>query len=100
VLKYIVVARREGTPRTVAEWRDPFAILRHKWGVVPGDVNVRVRSEELLTLGDDELLRTWEGIVQRDTEGQGFAVRGWFHTLYRSLVRVAKILDFCCCLWM
>jgi len=95
-LKYIAIAYREGTPRTVAEWSDPFAILRHKWGVVPGDVNMRVRSEELLALGDDELLRTWEGIVQRDTEGPGFAVRGWFHSLYGSVVRDAKILDIGC----
>jgi hypothetical protein len=56
VLKYVIVARREGTPLSVSQWEDPFAILRRKWSEIPGDVNMRVRSEDLLALSDDNLL--------------------------------------------
>jgi 2-polyprenyl-3-methyl-5-hydroxy-6-metoxy-1,4-benzoquinol methylase len=96
VLKHVAAARREGTPVTVSQWKDPLSILRRKWSEVPGDVSTRVRSEDLLALSDDLLLAIWEDMVERDTEGSGFGVRGWYHVLYRDLLSEAKVLDIGC----
>ena len=96
VLKYVIVARREGTPLSVSQWEDPFAILRRKWSEIPGDVNMRVRSEDLLALSDDNLLVKWQQIVDRDTQGSGYGVRGWYHDLYRNVVSGQRILDVGC----
>jgi len=78
------------------EWRDPLAILRSKWGEVPGGNDQRVSSRDLLSMDDRDLLDFWSTAVRRDTEGEGFGVRGWYHQLYMPLLAGKKCLDIGC----
>jgi SAM-dependent methyltransferase len=78
-------------------WREyGFEILRSKWKVVPGDVSRRLSSPELLQLPTGELVRLWTDLRDRDAQGEGFQVRGWYHELYRDFVRGKKLLDVGC----
>ena len=83
---------------TAAGWEKPFDTLRHKWVEVPvtTTVNGRRRTDELLTLSDEELLGLWSKAREAQTTGSGFATRGWYHLLYADALRGKKILDVGC----
>ena len=66
--------------------------LRHKWQTVPGSVD-RVRTGALAALSDAELLAFWRRQVADATTGESFAVRGWYHELYKDVLRNKRVLD-------
>lgn len=77
----------------LANWSNPFEILRKKWGEIPGgDVN-RVKSDEINNQPDDELLARWNDAVFKATEGEYFRVRGWYHMLYKDVFKNKKVMD-------
>ena len=68
-------------------------VLRGKWGEVPLSEQARARSESLLDLSDEALLRTWaEGLLDSST-GKAFDVRGWYQVLYKDVFRGKKVMD-------
>ncbi|HEY7789473.1 MAG TPA: class I SAM-dependent methyltransferase [Vicinamibacterales bacterium] len=67
--------------------------LRTKWGEVPGHVfEGRLHSRDLLALRDDQLVGRWRSVRDRDVAQ--WEVRGWYHALYRPLMRGARVLDY------
>jgi SAM-dependent methyltransferase len=72
---------------------ETFRILRTKWGEVPGGEQTRVRSEHLLKLSDQELLRLWSAAFADSAAGDAYSVRGWYHTLYSDVFRGKKVLE-------
>jgi hypothetical protein len=62
-----------------AGWERPFQKLREKWGTIPTGLDQRQASAYLLTLSDKALLADWDRATLRDTTGEGFGVRGWYH---------------------
>jgi 2-polyprenyl-3-methyl-5-hydroxy-6-metoxy-1,4-benzoquinol methylase len=74
-------------------WRRPFDRLRAKWAVVPLSAQGRARSQELLELPDADLLQLWQEALAEQTEGAGFQLRGWYHTLYAEALRGKRVLD-------
>ncbi len=74
-------------------WRNPFDRLRDKWTTVPLSSLGRARSNELLDLPDNQLLELWQEALREQSEGVGFACRGWYHTLYANSFRGKKVLD-------
>lgn len=72
---------------------ETFRILRTKWGEVPGGEQTRVRSEDLLKLSDQELLRLWSEALADSSTGAAYSVRGWYHTLYSDVFRGKKVLE-------
>ncbi|OPZ86437.1 MAG: bifunctional 3-demethylubiquinone-9 3-methyltransferase/ 2-octaprenyl-6-hydroxy phenol methylase [Firmicutes bacterium ADurb.Bin419] len=75
------------------KWERPFEVLRQKWGEIPGgDIN-RVKSNELSSLNDNELLERWNDAVSKATEGEYFRVRGWYHLLYKDIFKGKKVMD-------
>lgn len=90
--------RRGKLTSTVVEWEKPFDILRRKWVEVPitPTVNGRRRTDELLSLPDEELLELWSKSREAQTTGSGFKTRGWYHLLYADVLRDKKVLDIGC----
>jgi len=76
-------------------WAEPFETLRVKWIEVPKG-NDRIRTDELLALSDDELLKFWLASRQAYTIGDGFANRGWYNVLYADAFRGKKVVDVGC----
>lgn len=74
------------------QWQHPFEVLRKKWSVVPAAFD-RVSTNELLLLPDEELLTAWKKIREDAKTGENFAVRGWYHLIYRDVLRKKKVLD-------
>lgn len=72
---------------------ETFRILRSKWGEVPHGEETRARSEDLLKLSDDELLRRWSEALGDSSTGNAYSVRGWYHTLYRDVFRGKRVLE-------
>ncbi len=77
------------------DWKtQPFEILRKKWGEVPGGLLTRRKTSELLHLTDSELLQTWRRSLDETRQGpDGFATRGWYHALYKDVLRGKKVVD-------
>jgi 2-polyprenyl-3-methyl-5-hydroxy-6-metoxy-1,4-benzoquinol methylase len=76
------------------DWSRPYDTLRRKWIEVPLDVNgERIKTSELLRLPDQELLKVWSTARDKDGQGPGFAVRGWYRTLYADFVRGKRLID-------
>jgi len=73
--------------------QNPFAILRKKWNEVPGAVDNRYRTNELVNLSDSELSEFWLETRRRDTTDERFCVRGWYHELYKDVLRGKRVLD-------
>jgi len=67
--------------------------LRQKWYEVPGAVDIRFKTNELENLSDKDLLDFWLEIRHRDTTGDRFCVRGWYHELYKDVLRGKRVLD-------
>lgn len=68
-------------------------LLRDRWSVVPAAGPDRVATDDLLALGDAELLQFWR--AQRDGDG-GLDLRGWYRLLYSDFVRGRRLLDIGC----
>ena len=88
--------RRAVTSSTTSrEWNDDavFDLLRKKWSTVPAGLDSRSSSGDLLRLSDHELQERWLAVHREATTGEGFPVRGWYHTLYRDAFRDKAILD-------
>ncbi len=67
--------------------------LRRKWGTVPGAGPDRVTTADLLAMDDEKLVATWWRIVHAATSGPNQSVRGWYHTLYKDVLRGRKVID-------
>lgn len=72
--------------------RDPFGVLRAKWNEVPAGDH-RLSTIEIAKLPDDELLGQWQEIRKTATTGPNFDVRGWYHALYKDVLRGKRIMD-------
>ena len=72
---------------------DVLAALRGKWGVVRGGLMDRRSTSELATLPVADLHRLWTATHLEATTGDGFAVRGWYQTIYRDVLRGKKVLE-------
>jgi SAM-dependent methyltransferase len=70
-----------------------FDLLRAKWSTVPAGLDTRRSSTDLLALPDSELKDLWQGVHREATTGEGFAVRGWYQTLYRDVLKGKSVLD-------
>lgn len=77
------------------EWSDPFAILRKRWSEAPAG-NQRLNTKRLLEMDDRDLIRLWSEARRQATTGEGFAVRGWYHTLYAPILDGKRVLDVGC----
>jgi 2-polyprenyl-3-methyl-5-hydroxy-6-metoxy-1,4-benzoquinol methylase len=73
-----------------------FETLRRKWTEVPGGITSRVTTTDLLGMSDQELLRIHEAFTRESTEGAGFSIRGWYHCLYKDVLRGKRVLDVGC----
>jgi SAM-dependent methyltransferase len=76
-----------------AAWSQPFETLRKKWHEVPGVGTVRHSTKQLLDMTDKELLDFWRRTVADDTTGLRFNVRGWYHTLYKDVLKGKRVMD-------
>jgi SAM-dependent methyltransferase len=70
-----------------------FETLREKWQDVPGGDIKRVNTADLLLSDTDTLIKTWKNAYDKATMGDYFKVRGWYHTLYRDILKGKKVLD-------
>lgn len=73
-------------------WDSPFELLRNKWHEVPAGSD-RVTTRKLLEMSDRDLLKLWLKIRRDATTGDSYAIRGWYHQLYRECFRGKKVLD-------
>ena len=73
-----------------------FDVLRRKWGQVPGGRDDRLRTAELMRLGDTEALEAWTRGYLDSSTGEAFSVRGWYQQIYKDVFRGKKILDVGC----
>ena len=74
-------------------WEKPFETLERKWVEVPTTRAGRIRTTDLLTLSDEDLLRAWTTSREDITTGPEFSHRGWYHTLYAESMRGKQVLD-------
>jgi len=56
----------------------------------------RIRSADLLTLNESEIVEKWETAYAATFTGPAFSVRGWYQTLYRDAFKGKRILDVGC----
>src|SRR5687768_1943446 len=70
-----------------------FDRLRAKWSTIPAGLDNRRSSTDLLALPASELQELWLGVHREATTGEGFAVRGWYQTLYRDVLKGKSVLD-------
>jgi SAM-dependent methyltransferase len=80
------------------DWQqEPFEILRRRWNSVPAGLTSRLKTDEMASISDEELLECWQHAVDEAISGpRGFPVRGWYHELYRPAMRGQKVLDVGC----
>lgn len=90
-LKFVEPRSRKTQP----PWDRPFDLLRKKWQEVPAG-ETRLLTSELVELPDKELKKLWERERLAATTGAAFEVRGWYHTLYREVLRSKRVMDFGC----
>ena len=76
-------------------WGQPFDKLRRKWGTVPA-LDMRIETENLLAMSDDKLLDWWFKNRELATTGENFSVRGWYHLLYKDILRDKRVMDVGC----
>lgn len=81
-----------GEPAASLDVDNWFDRLRAKWHEIPSQFGGRVSSHEMLALPDEELVRLWQST--RDAEVGRWKMRGWYHTLYRSLWPGARVIDY------
>jgi len=85
--------QKSGTQPT--GWEQPFDKLRRKWGTVP-TLDNRVETKNLLNMPDDKLLAWWYENREQGITGENFNVRGWYHLLYKEILRGKQIVDVGC----
>lgn len=73
-------------------WPNFVNSLRDKWHEVPAG-NERLTTKELDALPDKELLDLWTKVKSEATTGNAFPVRGWYHLLYKDILRGKKVMD-------
>lgn len=73
--------------------KEVFDHLRRKWSVVQAGRPDRRTTRDLLGLSTEELRDVWTSLYRESTTGDDFAVRGWYHTLYRDVLRGKKVLE-------
>ncbi len=73
-------------------WDRPFDFLRQKWHEVPG--HLRVDTQDLIRLPDDELLAFWQRELRLATSGDLYSARGWYHDKYLSEMKGRHLVDF------
>jgi len=71
---------------------DPFTVLRKKWSEVPAG-QTRISTEYLLDFSEQKLLEKWQAIRSQATTRPAFHVRGWYHLLYKDILRSKKVMD-------
>jgi SAM-dependent methyltransferase len=79
--------------RGLADDVEVFDRLRRKWNTVPAGLSDRKSTAELLSLSDGELREFWTATHHQAATGPGFAVRGWYQTLYRDVLWGKKVLE-------
>jgi predicted O-methyltransferase YrrM len=70
-----------------------FNALWEKCQEVPGGVDERVSTSDLLLLNDSQLRDFWEGIWFETAHGSSFSIRGWYQTLYADIFRGKRVLE-------
>lgn len=73
-------------------WNQYIDELRRKWKEVPGGL-ARLDTSSLLEMPNQELLNLWLTNREQSTTGEGFSVRGWYHLLYKDVLRSKKVMD-------
>jgi SAM-dependent methyltransferase len=68
-------------------------ILRAKWCEVPAGSIARATTSSLLDLPHGELLKFYSQAAKESTEGDAFSIRGWYHHLYKDILRGKRVLD-------
>jgi 2-polyprenyl-3-methyl-5-hydroxy-6-metoxy-1,4-benzoquinol methylase len=76
-------------------WERPFDVLREKWHEVPAGTS-RLSTREITALPDAQLRDLWEKERWAATVGAGFGIRGWYHTIYKDILRGKRMVDFGC----
>jgi len=74
-------------------WEKPYETLRKRWVNVPVTTLDRMKTTDLLSLTDQQLLDQWEKAREEITTGAGFPHRGWYHILYADGMRGKKVMD-------
>lgn len=70
-----------------------FEALRRKWSDVPAGLSDRCSTTGLAGVSDEELWSFWTRVTEEATTGEGYSVRGWYHELYRDILRGKRVLD-------
>ncbi len=78
------------------DWSVTLRTLRKKWLEVPLDNYGRWKTTDLLSMSDAVLLEMWTKTRESSTTGDGFGIRGWYHSLYAESMRGKKVLDVGC----
>jgi len=68
-------------------------VLRRKWSEVPAGLAGRLSTLDLARLPDNQLWTLWSSAREEATTGEGYSVRGWYHQLYRDVLRGKRVLD-------
>ena len=74
---------------------EPFAVLRRKWSEVPAG-DERLSTVTISQMATDELTELWQKIRHDATTGKNFDVRGWYHILYKDILRGKRVMDVGC----
>ncbi len=85
------------TPVAPHQWnprdRQSLDALRTKWQTVPAAAAGRVSTADLASMTDAQLIRYWQQQVLVSTTGDNYSVRGWYHDLYKDVLRGKRVLD-------
>lgn len=73
-------------------WADPFETLRQKWHEVPSG-DQRRSTRDLLNMSPADLVACWTQTRDSAVSADGYAVRGWYHALYKDIFRGKRIMD-------
>ncbi len=73
--------------------RESLEALRQKWQTVPAAADGRVSTADLASMTDAQVVRFWEEQVRASTTGENYTVRGWYHDLYKDVLRGKRVLD-------
>ena len=77
---------------TESKFNSYLEALREKWKEVPSSI-YRIDTSELLTVPDNELLSLWTETKEKDMFADGFCIRGWYRSLYKSFLAGKKVMD-------
>ena len=77
----------------ISDEAELFELMRRKWGTVPAGLSGRRSTQDLLKSSTEELREFWIATHAEATTGDGFSVRGWYHALYRDVLRGKKVLE-------